>query len=132
MLIFSASLISVGLAACSPSAMHETSYSWVHPGDTLRRSSGRSSALYSPTFGEGKFCELCLDGVFRSSHGSDPFGPSLPKSHSLSCDLAAPVWCRGSWYAPRSREPLSSLRLRALPDARRPLPRSARRSPRWG
>src|SRR5918994_385249 len=91
-------------------------------------------APYSPECVEGEFSEveLPLYGVLRSSRSPDPFGPSLPKSHSLSCDLAAPVWCRGSWCAPRSREPLSGLRLRARPDARRPLPRSARRSPRWG
>src|SRR5215217_1751496 len=79
MLIFSASLISVGLATCSPSAMHDTSYSWAHPGDTLRRSSGRSSALYSPTFGEGKFCELRHNGVLRSwmarTRGMGAVGP---------------------------------------------------------
>src|SRR5215207_2140202 len=29
----------------------------------------------------------------------------LLKSYPLSCDQAAPVWCHGSWSAPRSREP---------------------------
>src|SRR5215207_699124 len=81
-----------------------------------------SLRVHSPECSEGEFSEvgLPLYGVLRSSRRPGPFGTSLPKSDSLSCDLAAPGPSRGSWCAPRNREPPVGLRWKVHPDAQRP------------
>src|SRR5215204_3689320 len=61
----------------------------------------RNSANFAIT----EFYEVRLLGFLRRSHRPGPFGTSLPKSRPLSCDLAALGPSRGSWCAPRNREP---------------------------